>query len=211
MKIAKLKWKFDSGVNGRRILRAIERAGRKCYKSEAKITDDSAPAFVAKIIKSDHHSVLEHQSITIDVTCNRGLSHETVRHRIAAYSQESTRYCNYSKGRFGEQITLIPMLVGLSHAQVERRLDLYRLIEHVYQAELREGVKPQQARDNLPICLKTEIMITYNLRQWRHFFGMRTTFAAHPQMRELVRPMLARFRRKVPVVFDDVGVVSEKD
>lgn len=211
MKRTTLKWRFDSSVNGRQILRAIERAGRICYKSEDRITDESAEVFVRMILKRGHHSVLEHRSITVWVQCNRGLSHEIVRHRLAAYSQESTRYCNYSKDKHEGQIQLIPMWQGLTLAQRRRRIKLYQHMEEVYMAEIAEGVKPQQARDNLPICLKTEIMITYNLRQWRHFFALRTADAAHPQLRELTRPMLAEFRRRIPIVFDDVGVEITKE
>lgn len=213
MKLETLKWRFDAAVNGRRILRAIERAGRTCYKSHEKITDNSAEAFARMLVQRGHLSVLEHQSITIWAQVNRGLSHEIVRHRIAAYSQESTRYCSYVKERFGSEIALIPMMDGLTPEQIDRRLYLYDQMESVYLAELAEGVKPQQARDNLPICLKTEIKITYNLRQWRHFFALRTAKAAHPQMRQLTIPMLARFREKIPVVFNDISkeIDTEQD
>jgi len=204
MEIVDLSFSVETQVNGVAMLEAIERAGRTCYKSEDKITAGSATEFVRRIITSGHHSVLEHQAITVRVVCDRGVSHEIVRHRLAAYSQESTRYCNYGKGQFGGEITLCPMMDGLNLNQVTRRHDLWELAERVYLAELAEGIKPQQARDNLPTCLKTEIVITYNLREWRHFFSLRTAAAAHPQMRRVATAILVRLRELVPVVFDDV-------
>lgn len=210
MRITRLAWGFDRQISPSRILQAIERAGRTCYRSEDRITDESAEAFVRMIVKSGHHSVLEHQSITVWVRCSRGMSHEIVRHRLAAYSQESTRYCNYAKKKFEGQIRLIPYTVGLTYDQIKRRRKLYQHMEYVYLQEIAEGVKPQQARDNLPICLKTKLYITYNLRQWRHFFALRTPEAAHPQLRQITRPMLRRFQTILPAVFEDVGIAESK-
>jgi thymidylate synthase (FAD) len=197
-----------SPVDGQAMLRRIEAAGRTCYKSEDKITDSSAEQFVRMIIKRGHHSVLEHESISVRFVCSRGITHELVRHRIASYSQESTRYCNYSKGKFGWQLTLAPMLVGLTDAQIARRERFYRQCEELYLAEIEEGISPQQARDNLLICLKAEIVMTANFREWRHFFSLRTSLAAHPQMRKLSQGVLVAFRCRIPVVFDDVGRVD---
>ena len=210
-KIIVSSFKIEDSIRGRgdgiELLKHIERAGRTCYKSEC-LTDDSAQEFVAKRIREGHHSILEHEKITVRVVCDRGVSHEIVRHRLGSYSQESTRYCNYSKDRFGKEITLIPMMDDLTTAQVDRRMALYKHMEEVYMAEIDEGIAPQQARDNLPTCLKTEIVMTYNVREWRHFFTLRTAKNAHPQMRKVMRPLLAEFRRLIPVAFDDVGVLE---
>ena len=195
-------------IDGMEILKRIERYGRVCYKAEDKITNDSAEAFVAMIIKKGHHSVLEHVSATVRIICDRGVTHEIVRHRIASYSQESTRYCNYSKNKFGSEIAIVPMHDNLTPSQILRRVDLYQHVEKTYLEEIKEGVKPQQARDLLLTCQKTEIIVTYNLREWRHFFTLRTAEAAHPQMRKVVRPLLRAFRAWIPVVFDDVGVLE---
>jgi thymidylate synthase (FAD) len=207
MQIIESDYTIEDPINGPEILRKIEKAGRTCYKSEA-LNDDSAKTFVAKIIKNGHHSVLEHEKITVRVVCDRGVTHEIVRHRLGSYSQESTRYCNYSKDRFGKEITLIPMMDNLTTAQIDRRMALWQHMEEVYMAEIAEGISPQQARDNLPTCLKSEIVMTYNVREWRHFFTLRTAKAAHPQMRKITCRLLADFRRMIPVAFDDVGTVE---
>jgi thymidylate synthase (FAD) len=202
MKIIKPSFEILTNVDGQLMLQRIEYAGRICYKSESRVTFNSAWAFVQRIIKSGHESVIEHESVTVRIICDRGVSHEIVRHRLASYSQESTRYCNY--GKTGE-IVLSPMMWGLTDAQILRRKALYQNIEEVYLAEVSEGVSPQQARDNLPTCLKTEIVMTCNLREWRHFFKLRTAPAAHPQMREITIPMLVEFKRLIPIVFDDIA------
>lgn len=210
MRIVKPRWTIETKIDREEVLREMERDGRTCYKSEEAITSESARDFLKKRLggKIPHKSILEHTHVKVRFQCNRGVSHELVRHRIGAYSQESTRYCNYSKGRFGGEIFLIPMLTDLTQAQIVRRMALYQQVEDVYMAEIKEGIKPQQARDNLLICLKTEIVATYNLSQWRHVFTLRTDNAAHPQMRELMRPLLVAFRKLFPVVFDDVGDVT---
>jgi thymidylate synthase (FAD) len=207
MKIIDSSYKIEDEVDGMALLRRIEKAGRTCYKSEA-LSDDSAIAFVTKIIKNGHHSVLEHEKITVRVVCDRGVTHEIVRHRLGSYSQESTRYCNYAKDRFGNEITLSPMIDKLTFEQLDRRMVLFRDMESVYLKEIEEGISPQQARDVLPTCLKTEIVMTYNVREWRHFFTLRTAKAAHPQMRKIMCPLLAEFRRLIPVAFDDVGTTE---
>lgn len=190
------------------MLRDIERAGRNCYKSEDHITNESAEKFVAMLIDRGHEAMLEHApNVSVLFHVPRGLTHEFVRHRLASFAQESTRYCNYAKGKFGTEITVIPMQEGLTAAQVSRRTMLWHNIEQVYLAEIEEGVKPQQARDNLPICLKSDIVITTNARHWRCIFGLRADKAAHPQMRQLVSRLLADFRGRVNVLFDDVGEV----
>lgn len=206
MKISTLSYKILSPINGRTMLRRIERAGRNCYKSEERITDDSAKAFVAMLIERRHEAMLEHaQNISVLFHVPRGLTHEYVRHRLASFAQESTRYCNYAKRRHKAQLTFIPMLDGLTDKQVERRLNFYAMCEWLYLQEIEEGVKPQQARDNLLICLKSDIVITTNVRHWREIFRQRTPLAAHPQMHFVMRGLLLDFRCRIPVLFDDVG------
>ena len=207
MKTVKTSWSFESPVDGWEILRLIERAGRTCYKSEDLITMRSAEAFAKKITHQlKHHSVLEHVSLSVRVVCDRGISHEIVRHRIGAYSQESTRYCNYSKDKHGNGITIIEP----EHLRTKPEADQaiwhhhFRTTEATYLDLIGRGWTPQEARGILGTELKTELVITYNLRQWRHFFTMRCAKAAHPQMRTLALPMLAEFKTRIPVVFDDL-------
>lgn len=207
MKIVNPGFEIMTPINGKEILKSIEAAGRVCYKSEEKITDGSAEKFVANIIKRGHEAVLEHQSITVKFICDRGVSHEIVRHRIAAYCQESTRYCNYSKDGFGNEISVIkPCYLDNDSAGYNIWADSCRISERAYLNMLEEGYTPQEARAVLPNSLKTEVVMTADLREWRHFFKLRCSPAAHPQMREVACALLVRFKELVPIVFDDIEV-----
>jgi thymidylate synthase (FAD) len=184
------------------ILQRIEQAGRTCYKSEDKITDDSAKAFVERLIKSQHLSVLEHMNITVRFICDRGVSHELVRHRLSSFSQESTRYCNYSKGKFGSEITVIKPPFW-NERTIEYRDWKYAMMdaERFYLNLIRYGARPEEARSVLPNSLKTEIVMTANLREWRHVFKQRCDKAAHPQMREIMCPLRDELIGLLPEVF----------
>lgn len=208
MKIVKASVEFVTPIDfseGLRIIGKIEKCGRTCYKSEDRIGTDTAEKFVENIIKRGHESVLEHVSFTLRFICDRGVSHEIVRHRLASYSQESTRYCNYSDGKFGREITVIEPCF------FEKDSSSYRLwktacsaAEGAYQLLIADGATPQEARSVLPNSLKTEVVMTANLREWRHFFRLRCSKAAHPQMREVALTALDMCHKVIPVVFDDV-------
>ncbi len=181
----------------------IERCGRIAYKSEDRISRGTAAAFIRKIIELGHESVLEHASATLVVVCDRGISHEIVRHRIGSYTQESTRFCNYSRSRFGSEITVIepPDLPS------ELRNNWYNSCvnaEIAYQFLVQQGVGPQISRSVLPTCLKTEIAITYNFREWRHFLRLRLASAAHPQMRAIAKMIHSRLITLAPACFDAI-------
>jgi thymidylate synthase (FAD) len=195
-------------------LKNIELAGRCCYKSEGKTTEDSATQFVAMLLGRGHDSVLEHASATVRFICDRGVSHEIVRHRIASFCQESTRYCDYTGGHVqfiippwvsvdpGTYNTLPERVAGYTddHAW----LAATRSAEYAYK-ELRSlGWRPEQARAVLPNSLKTEVVMTANFREWRHFFTLRCAPAAHPQMREVAVPLHAHFAARFPEVFGDL-------
>ena len=197
-------------MDGLAILQHIERCGRVCYKSEDKITETSAQAFVGNIIKRGHEAVLEHDSITVKFVVDRGVSHEIVRHRLAAYCQESTRYCNYSKDGFGRQVTFIqPNFLDRGTRGWELWVLACEQAEKAYFDLLNWGCSPQEARAVLPNSLKTEVVMTANLREWRHFFKLRTAPAAHPQMREVTIPLLRRMQELIPVVFDDIKLPAK--
>lgn len=192
-------------VNGQEILNKIERCGRVCYKSEGKIEEGSAEKFVAGIIKRGHEAVLEHASVTVKFVVDRGVSHEIVRHRIASYCQESTRYCNYSKDDFSSEITcIIPHYLDYKSEGWETWKAAMKSCEDAYFKLLDIGHTAQEARAVLPNSLKTEVVMTANLREWRTFFKLRCANAAHPQMREVTRPLLEDFKNLIPVVFDDI-------
>ena len=201
MKIIKPYFEFLDEVNGSKILKNIEKCGRTCYKSENLITDNSAAIFVANLLKRGHESVIEHEKISVRMVCDRGVSHEIVRHRIASYSQESTRYCNYQKDKFGNELTFIkPIFWDDSSEEYAIWFSMMQMIEKNYMQLINLGASPQEARSILPNSLKTEIVVTMNLREWRHFFRLRTAEAAHPQMQE----MLTEFQNKIPIIFDDI-------
>lgn len=217
MKCIKPRFIIETSIDGNEILKQIERIGRTCYKSEDKITDGSAARFVSMLIKNGHEAMIEHNAITVRFICDRGVSHEIVRHRLASYAQESTRYCNYSNDKFGNEINVIDISGGIS---LDTKMNNYspdtiKLIldewvlamedaERHYLKMIELGATPQIARGVLPTSLKTEIVVTMNLREWRHFFKLRAAISSHPQMRELSIPLLEEFKKLIPCVFDDI-------
>ena len=219
MKIIEPYVELESEINGEEILKKIEKIGRVCYKSEDRITDESAKRFVESLLKRGHESVIEHVSLSVRIVCDRGATHEIVRHRVASYSQESTRYCNYSKDKFGNELIFIKpcfwenernikddemWTTFLCSNKYEIWLKNMYLVEKAYTTLLKHGATPEQARSILPNSIKTEIVMTMNLREWRHFLKLRTSKAAHPQMRQVANMILTMFKEKIPVIFDDI-------
>ena len=194
--------------DGQKVLQKIEAAARTCYKSEGKIQEGSAAKLVAGLIKSGHEAMLEHASVTVKFVVDRGISHELVRHRLASFAQESTRYCNYSKDDFGSEITfIIPDYLEYKSEGWNIWKESMKQAEDAYFKMLDFGLSPQQARAVLPNSLKTEVVMTANLREWRHFFKLRalgTTGKPHPQMLEVAVPLLEDMKNLIPVVFDDL-------
>lgn len=205
MKVIEPKVEFISVIDGKAILKQIEQCGRVCYKSEDNIAAGTAEKFVANIIKRGHEAVLEHFSFSVKFTCDRGVSHEIVRHRVASYCQESTRYCNYSNDKFGSEITVIkPLYLEPGTLGWDAWFMACQTAEGAYFDLLDWGCSPQEARAVLPNSLKTEIIMTANLREYRHFFKLRCAKAAHPQMREVANMLLEMCKEQIPVVFDDI-------
>jgi thymidylate synthase (FAD) len=203
----------DISEGGIKELQFIEKAARTCYKSEDKITQDgeSAKRLVKQLIQSGHEAMLEHSSLSVKFVVDRGVSHEIVRHRLFSFAQESTRYCNYSKGKFGSELTFIEPCFWDEDSNfylmwklccMEAEKDYIRFIE--------DGATPQEARTVLPNSVKTELIVTGNYREWRHFLKLRTDKAAHPQMREVAIPLLKELQRRIPIVFDDIRVDAEQ-
>lgn len=190
------------------IYQLIEQAGRTCYKSENNITPESAAAFVEKVVKNHHEAMLEHASMTVKFIVDRGVSHELVRHRLASFAQESTRYCNYSKAKFGEELTFIkPFFFDEDTQEYQLWKNTCQAAEHAYLAMLLLNRTPQEARSVLPNSLKTEVIMTANMREWRHFFRLRAageTGAPHPQMSEVAVPLLKTVRDYMPELFGDI-------
>lgn len=212
MKIIKAGYEILTPISkgGIEELQHIERVGRVCYKSEDKITADgkSAKKFVQMIIEKGHEAMIEHSSMSVKFTVDRGVSHELVRHRIASFAQESTRYCNYSKDKFDNGITFIrPCFWKEDSEAYHNWFKAMESAEKYYlYLTMNDGIPVQEARSVLPNSTKTEITITANYREWRNFFKLRTAKEAHPQMREVTIPLLAELKEKLPIIFDDIVV-----
>lgn len=242
MRIINPSFEFADEINAEQMLDKIEKAYRICYMSEP---NGNRNAFIANKIKIGHESPLEHASVSVIITTNRGVTHELVRHRIASYSQSSTRYCNFSKDKFGNEITFVrpawvdervlgeyhygyaemattktfpKELLELMKADVAAPdvewVDSCNLVEDEYLRMINHhDWTPERARDILNNSVATTIMVTMNLREWRHFFKLRaigTTGKPHPDMLQITVPMLAAFKEKIPVVFDDLNIEEER-
>lgn len=220
MNILKPGYEILTEIDGIKELKHIEVIGRVCYKSEDRITEDgeSAKKFVKMLIDKGHEAMIEHSSLSVKFIVDRGVSHELVRHRMASFAQESTRYVNYSLDKYGNQINVISITEGmmldskvcqLDAQTIEKALciwhDAMEFAEKQYLALINLGITPQIARSVLPNSTKTEITITANYREWRSFFKLRTANDAHPQMREVTVPLLAELKEKLPIVFDDLN------
>jgi thymidylate synthase (FAD) len=201
MKIVEPSVVFEELVNGLEVLKKLERIGRTAYKSEDKITEDSAVKFIKMLMKSGHESVIEHQSVSLRIICDRGVSHELVRHRIGSFTQESTRYCSYK-----DELTFIQPLFFTDKDDYQGLIwrAAMKWAENAYLDLLKVGATPEQARAVLPNSIKTEIVVTFNLREWRHFLSLRCSHKAHPQMREIAFIILMLLSDKIPVIFDDL-------
>lgn len=212
MQVIKAGYEIVDTLNGEGILKKIEKVARVCYKSEDKIGEGTAEKMVKALIKSNHLAMLEHYSFSVKFIVDRGVSHELVRHRVASFAQESTRYCNYgSKG--GEISVILPLFfdtgMGVNSNSIvyEEWKCSCEVAERKYLKLLEYGATPQEARAVLPNSLKTEVVMTANLREWRHFFSLRacgSTGKPHPQMLEVAVPLLQECKKLIPVVFDDL-------
>lgn len=212
MQIIKAGYEILDPLNGEEILKKIERVARGCYKSEEKIGEGTAEKMVRALVKSKHEAMLEHFSFSVKFIVDRGVSHELVRHRVASFAQESTRYCNY--GHEGEITVIEPCFWSWSKDGIKYNewLSACEMAESYYLSLLEMGATPQEARAVLPNSLKTEVVMTANLREWRHFFSLRacgSTGKPHPQMLEVAVPLLKEVKSLIPVVFDDLEPLEE--
>ena len=189
-------------------LKHVEKCGRICYLSEPKDSEGSTDKFIRMLIKNGHESPLEHGSCTFKIVTDRAISQEIVRHRLASYSQESTRYCNYANGKFSREITVIES-GGLAENEAREWLNLMEMSERTYLHLIDAGVKPEKARDVLPLCLKTELMMTANFREWRHFLKLRGSRMAHPEIRKIVKQIYKIFQQAIPVLVEDIEIFDD--
>ena len=198
-----------SGGDGVALMRNIEECARTSYRSEGGQTDTSYLTLLPRLFTSAHMSVFEHGSITVEFCVDRGVSHELVRHRLLAFTQESTRYCNYSKEKFGSEIKVIKP-EGLTSNQMYTWREAIYASERAYLTLLDRGVKAQIARDVLPTCLATTVRATGNPRVWRHVLLQRTHTGVHPKFLQVSLPLLAEFKARIPVLYDDIEPMGEQ-
>ena len=214
MKVAQASYEILTDLSDpiNTILKPIELAARTCYKSENNIADDSCLTLCKSLITRGHEAAIEHSQLSVKFVIDRGISHELVRHRLASFCQSSTRYCNYSKDKFGNEITVImpEELMPVLTPQYNIWLNSCKQSEKAYFDLLNCGVKPEIARNVLPTSLMTEIVVTANVREWRTIFKLRTTSFAHPQMRSIMRRLLDDLKSKIPVLFDDIIYEDDK-
>lgn len=211
MKVIEQYIELEDKIDRKAILEKIEKAGRTCYKSENNIKEGSAKKFIENIIKSGHESVIEHVNISVRIITDRGTTHELVRHRIASYSQESSRYCRYQNDKFGNELTFIKPIFNKIHnidqsEYMRQWIECMKEIENTYLCMSRKGIIPEYSRHVLPNSLKTEIVVTMNLRSWRNFLRLRMNKNAHPQIRDIANKIFKVFNNKLPEVFNDLNI-----
>lgn len=192
-------------VNGIQIMKNIERACRTCYRSEGKITEESYKTLLKNCITRGHESVLEHEKVTIRMYCDLGVYKDLTRHRIASFSIESTRYCNYGKDKFDNELKVI------KPCNIEEGTDIYanwknacEAIEKNYMEMSKKGALPDQLRMILPHSIAAEVTMTANIREWKHILSLRASNHTHPSIRQLMIPLLLYFKQIMPEIFEDV-------
>ena len=200
MKLIKPKVEILDTLDEQDVMLRIATVARTCYKSESSSSEDKDKALVKRLIDSKHDAMLEFVDITVKFTTSIGITREIIRHRIASFANESTRYCNYSKDKFGNELTFIEPSQGANDDWIEA----VKQAEKAYLILVADGWTAEQARDVLPMCTKSEICMKANLREWRHFFKLRCDKHAHPDMRVLALDLLKQMHDKLPVIFDDL-------
>ena len=200
MRLIKPKVEILDKLDEQGVMLRIATVARTCYKSEGYSTIQKDKALVKRLIDSKHDAMLEFVDVTVKFTTDRAIANELVRHRMASYAQESTRYCNYSKDKFGNELTFIEPSQGANNDWIEAM----KQAEKAYLFLVVDGWTAEQARSVLPLCTKTEINMKANLREWRHFFKLRCDKRAHPDMRVLALDLLKQMHDKLPIIFDDL-------
>jgi len=205
VRIVQPSFEILTPIDGNQVLKHIEKCGRTCYQSFQNISEDSAERFASHILERHHESVVEHFNVSVRFITDRGITHELVRHRLASYSQESTRYCCYAKNKFKNEISVIkPVELEEGSPAYTLWLEVMENAEKSYLQMIDLGIKAQNARSVLPNSLKTEIVMTANMREWRNVFKLRCSEAAHPDIRAIMIPLKEAFKKEIPILFDDL-------
>lgn len=197
-------------IDGKKIMRNIERACRTCYRSEGKITEESYKTLLKNCITRGHESVLEHEKITVRMYCDLGVYKDLTRHRIASFSIESTRYCNYGKDKFDNELKVIkPCNIEEGTKLYENWKKACEAIEKNYMEMSKEGALPDQLRMILPHSIGAEVTMTANIREWKHILALRASKHTHPSIRQLLIPLLLHFKEIMPEIFEAVEYDTE--
>ena len=205
VKIIEPKVEIITPIDGDYILKHLELCARNCYKSEDKITTDSAKTMIKKLLEMGHEAMIEHFAITVKLTTDVGAYKDLTRHRMASFAIESTRFCNYSKGKYGNELTF------MRPSNMEEGSEIYNIwyktmemIENSYMEMAAKGAKADQLRIMLPHSTKADVIMTANIREWRHIFKLRCAPAAHPSVQEIMLLLLKEFRKQIPIFFEDI-------
>ena len=207
VKIIEPSVEIVSEINSDKMLKQIEKCARNCYKSENNITEDttSAVKMIGKLIEMGHTAMIEFADVIVNLHCDVGVYKDLTRHRHCSFAIESTRYCNYSKGKFGNEISVIKPCnmdenSGIYHTWLKAMNDMERA--YMQMAEI--GATPDQLRMIFPHSTAASVMMKANIREWRHIFNLRCAKAAHPSVRQIMLMTLNEFHNKIPVLFDDL-------
>lgn len=212
VKIIEPHYEIMTPIDGKVILKHLELCARNCYKSEGSITEESAEKMIKKIIELKHEAMIEHFSISVKFTTDLSFYKDVTRHRVASFAIESTRYCMYAKEKFGSELTVTkPCNIIEGTPEYAEWLRCMQDIERAYLAMAALGCKPDQCRMLLPHSVKADVILTANLREWRHIIKLRAAKAAHPCIQELMKPLLKEFSEKIPVIFDDLKYLLDDE
>lgn len=195
--------------DGIRIMKNIERACRTCYRSEGMITDDSYKRLLTNCLNRGHESVLEHEKITVRMTCDIGVYKDLTRHRFGSFSIESTRYCNYGKDKFDNEIKFIDPCNMDEKELFNEWYSACTEIEQRYLKMAELGATPDQMRMILPHSTAAQVTMTCNIREWRHILDLRTKKMTHPAIRQILIPLLLKFKKDMPELFNDIEYDTE--
>ena len=197
-------WIKVEKIDGKQIMKRIERACRTCYRSEGKVTEDSYKTLLKNCITRGHESVLEHEKVTVRIYDDLGSYKDLTRHRFASFSVESTRYCSYDKDKFGNEIAFMNPVYIEDEEMYKVWKETMQQIEKNYIKMKELGATTDMCRELLPHSIAAEYTMTANIREWKHIFSLRANSHVHPSIRQVMIPLLKYFKEQMPEIFDEV-------
>ena len=202
-------WIMVEKIDGKKIMKKIERACRTCYRSEGKISENSYKTLLTNCITRGHESVLEHEKVTVRIYSDIGSYKDLTRHRHASFSVESTRYCSYDKDKFGNEISFINPIYMEDKDVYKTWENTMKEIENGYKKMKELGATTDMCREILPHSTAAEYTMTANIREWKHILALRTTKHVHPSIRQVLIPLLKYFKEEMPEIFGDIEYDEE--